>query len=450
MSFRSFRTIGYAWLVAGWVTTTQGAPYESTYEAPPAPPIAIVNATLLSEDLLIEDATIVLSDGVITALGADVTPPPGARIVNADGGWVTPGIIDVHSHLGVYPAPSVAAHSDGNESTAPVTAEVWAEHSVWPQDPGLPLALAGSVTTLHVLPGSANLIGGRGVTLKNVPGRSVYDMAFPESKHSLKIACGENPKRVYGSRNSSPATRMGNVAGYRTAWINAKDYQAKVERAAEDPDDEIEPPKRDLELDTLAGVLAGEILVHNHCYRADEMIVMIEIAREFDFAITAFHHAVESYKIADVLADEQICTATWADWWGFKMEAFDAIPANVPLVEKAGACAIVHSDSATDIQRLNQEAAKAAAAGARIGVDFPHTRKIAWITSNPARALGLDDRIGTLTVGKSADVALWNGDPFSVYSRAMLVTIDGVVRYERGETTPVTDFELGLREEIDR
>ena len=447
----SFRTARYAWLVACLVATTlQSAPYDSTYEPPPAIPIAIVNATLLSEDLQIEDATIVLADGNITALGVDVTPPPDARIVDADGGWVTPGIIDVHSHLGVYPAPSVSAHSDGNESTAPVTAEVWAEHSVWPQDPGLPLALAGGVTTFHVLPGSANLFGGRGVTLKNVPGRSVYDMRFPESKHSLKIACGENPKRVYGSRNSSPATRMGNVAGYRAAWINARDYRAKVERAAEDPDDDVEPPKRDLELDTLAGVLAGEILVHNHCYRADEMLVMIEIAREFDFSIAAFHHAVESYKIADVLSRESICTATWADWWGFKMESFDAIPANVSLVEAAGACAIVHSDSATDIQRLNQEAAKAAAAGARIGVEFPRTRMIAWITSNAARALGLDDRIGTLSVGKAADIVLWDGDPFSVYSRATLVTIDGVVRYERGKITPVTDFELGLREEIER
>lgn len=439
-----------ACFAACFAAAVAAAPYGSTYEAPSAPAIAIVNATLLSEDLQIDDATIVLADGVITALGADVVPPEGARIVDAADGWVTPGIIDLHSHLGVYPAPAVAAHSDGNEATAPVTAEVWAEHSVWPQDPGLPLALAGGVTTLMVLPGSANLIGGRGVTLKNVPGRSVYDMLFPDAKHSLKMACGENPKRVYGGRNRSPATRMGNVAGFRTAWIDAKDYKDKIERAAEDPDDDIKPPKRDLKLETLAGALDGEILVHNHCYRADEMLVMIEIAREFDYRITAFHHAVESYKIADVLADEEICTATWADWWGFKMEAFDAIPANVSLIENAGACAIVHSDSATDIQRLNQEAAKAAAAGARIGVSFPRTRMISWITSNPARALGLDDRIGTLTVGKAADVVLWDRDPFSVYSRATLVTIDGVVRYERGETTPVTDFELGLREEIER
>ena len=426
------------------------APFESTYVAPAAQPIAIVNATLLSEDLLIEDATLVLDDGDIAALGPQADIPSGARVIDAEGGWVTPGIIDIHSHLGVYPSPSAPAHSDGNELTAPVTAEVWAEHSVWPQDPGLPLALAGGVTTFHVLPGSANLFGGRGITLKNVPGRSVYDMVFPNSKHSLKMACGENPKRLYGGRNRSPATRMGNVAGYRGAWINAQEYRDKLARAAEDPDDDVKPPKRNLQLETLAGVLDGEILVQNHCYRADEMLVMIEVAREFDYKITAFHHAIESYKIADVLASENICSATWADWWGFKMEAFDAVPANVALIEHGGACAIVHSDSATDIQRLNQEAAKAAAGGGRIGIDFPRTRMIAWITSNPARALELDDRIGTLEVGKAADVVLWDGDPFSVYSRAMLVTIDGTVRYERGVTTPMTDFELGLREEIAR
>ena len=155
---------------------------------------------------------------------------PDAIEVDANDRWITPGLIDVHSHLGVYPPPGVAAHSDGNEATAPVTAEVWAEHSVWPQDPGFSRALAGGVTAMQILPGSANLFGGRGVTLKNVPSVSYQGMKFPDAPHGLKMACGENPKRVYGGRTQAPSTRMGNVAAYRSAWIRAQRYQADWDR----------------------------------------------------------------------------------------------------------------------------------------------------------------------------------------------------------------------------
>ncbi|MEJ2132573.1 MAG: amidohydrolase family protein, partial [Gammaproteobacteria bacterium] len=339
-----------------------------------------------------------------------------------------------------YPAPSARAHSDGNEATSPNTAEVWAEHSVWPQDPQFPRALAGGVTALQVLPGSANLFGGRGVTLKNVPSRTVQGMKFPGAPQGLKMACGENPKRVYGSRNRSPSTRMGNVAGYRNAWIDAADYRRKLERNGD------EPPKRDLTLETLAGALSGDIIVHNHCYRADEMAVMIDIAREFGYRIGTFHHAVEAYKIADLLRQEDICAAMWVDWWGGKLEQFDAVRENVALVANAGACAIVHSDDPTDVQRLNQEAAKAMAAGRRMGLTISDADAIGWITANPAKALGIDAETGTLEVGKAADVVLWDGNPFSVYSHAEKVFIDGYLYYDRGDPTrqPVTDFELAL------
>ncbi|MEE8115554.1 MAG: amidohydrolase [Gemmatimonadales bacterium] len=449
--------VGILLLVGCAVTGTEGddagagtegpvegrAPFESSYTPQPTKPVVIRGATVLTgTGVRLERADVVLRDGLIAVIGS-AEVPRGAEIVDGSGKWVTPGIIDVHSHLGDYPAPSGRAHSDGNESTSPNTAEVWAEHSVWPQDPQFPRALAGGVTTLQVLPGSANLFGGRGVTLKNVPSRTVQGMKFPGAPHGLKMACGENPKRTYGRRNRAPSTRMGNVAGYRKAWIDAADYRRKI---AEDPDD---PPKRDLKLETLAGVLDGEIIVHNHCYRADEMAIMIDIAREFGYRIGTFHHAVEAYKVADLLRAEEICAAMWVDWWGRKLEQFDAVRENVALVAHAGACAIVHSDDPTDIQRLNQEAAKAMSAGQRMGLPFTQADAIGWITSNPARALGIDSRTGTIEVGKAADVVVWDGDPFSVYSRAEKVYIDGYLYYDRENTArqPVTDFELGLTPE---
>jgi imidazolonepropionase-like amidohydrolase len=326
--------------------------------------------------------------------------------------------------------------------TAPVTANVWAEHSVWPHDPGFTTALAGGVTAMQILPGSANLFGGRGVTVKNVPGRNVMDMKFPGAPHGLKMACGENPKRVYGGRGQAPGTRMGNVAGYRAAWIDAAEYRDKV-RAAENGQGEM--PKRDLKLETLMGVLEGEILVHNHCYRGDEMSIMLDIAKEFGYKVGTFHHAVESYKIADLLAENDTCSAMWADWWGFKMEAYDGIRENIALVDKAGACAIVHSDSPIGIQRLNQEAAKVMGAAARVGMDIAPERAIRWLTANAAKSLGVEDQVGTLEAGKMADVVVWNGNPFSVYTLAEHVYIDGALAYELGNdaVNPVTDFTLG-------
>ncbi len=426
---------------------TAGArePYESTYEPRASGPLLIRNAIVLTGtgDRL-DGADVVVVDGRIQAVGERLSAE-GAEIVEADGRWLTPGVIDVHSHLGNYPAPGIASTSDGNEMTGPNGSHVWAEHSVWPQDPQFPLALEGGVTTLQILPGSGNLFGGRGVTLKNVPARTVQAMKFPGAKQSLKMACGENPKRVYGSRNQMPSTRMGNVAGFRAAWAKARhaldQEQARAANGDDDGDDV--PPARDLGVETLVGVLKGEIIIHNHCYRADEMAWMIDVAREFGYRIGTFHHAVESYKIADLLAEEGICSAMWADWWGFKLEAFDTVSQNVALVDAAGACAIVHSDSATDIQHLNQEAAKAMAAANRQGMAVDEARAIGWITLNAARSLEIDDETGSIEVGKAADLVLWSGNPFSVYSHADQVYIDGFRYFDRAAgVRPVTDFEL--------
>ncbi|HEY8485265.1 MAG TPA: amidohydrolase [Longimicrobiales bacterium] len=421
-------------------------PFASTYRPLPSGPTLIRNATILTAaGPLLENASILFQDGKIVAVGHDIAAPPGATVIDATGQWVTPGLIDTHSHLGVYPAPGVAAVADGNESTDPNTAQVWAEHSVWPQDPQFALALAGGVTTLQILPGSANLFGGRGVTLKNVPARTVQEMKFPGAPHGLKMACGENPKRVYGNRGRAPSTRMGNVAGFRSAWIRAQKYRDDLAAWRRNGADPARRPLRDLQLETLAAALDGEILVHIHCYRADEMAVMIDVAREFGYRIASFHHAVEAYKIRDLLAREGICASMWADWWGFKLEAYDGIKANVPLVHAAGGCAIVHSDDAQGIQRLNQEAAKAMAAGWELGIDITREDAIRWITINPARALGIDRWTGSLEPGKMADIVIWSGDPFSVYSRAEKVFIDGALVYDRSDPArrPQSDFEIG-------
>ena len=420
-------------------------PYASTYAPPPAPPMLLVGATVLTgTGSRLDNADVLMRDGRIVAVGTGLEAPEGTTRVDASGKWVTPGIIDIHSHLGVYPSPGMRAHSDGNEATSPVTANVWAEHSVWPQDPGFDAARAGGITSLQILPGSANLIGGRGVTLKNVPARTYQAMKFPGAPWGLKMACGENPKRVYGQKGG-PSTRMGNVAGYRAAFIDAAEYRQKRNKARGKGEGE-DKSKRDLELDTLAGVLEGEILVHIHCYRADEMATMLDLAEEFGFHVSAFHHGVEAYKIADKLAEAGTCGALWADWWGFKMEAYDGIQENIALVDAApGGCAIVHSDSEEGIQRLNQEAAKVMAHAKAIGMRIAPEHAIRWLTQNPAKAMGILGQTGTLEAGKMADVVLWNRDPFSVYAQAERVWIDGALRYDRADAARRhrSDFLLG-------
>jgi imidazolonepropionase-like amidohydrolase len=423
--------------------------FPSTYKPMPSRPTAVVGAAVFTgTGALIENGVVLVKDGKIEAVGPNLPVPAGYETVDGRGKWVTPGLIDAHSHLGVYASPSVPANSDGNELTNPVTAEVWAEHSVWPQDPGFNTARVGGVTTILVLPGSGNLIGGRGVVLRNVPARTVQDMKFPDAPYALKMACGENPKRVYGSKNRAPSTRMGNVAGYRQAWINAADYARKWDdyRAKAAKGEKADPPKRDLGLDTLASVLRGEIQVENHCYRADEMAQMIDISKEFGYHIAAFHHAVEAYKIADLLAANDICVATWANWWGSKMEMLDGIEANAALVGAAkGGCAIIKSDDPDLIQRLNQEAAEALAAGRAAGLTITEAEAIKWITANPAKALGISKQTGSLEPGKRADIVIWDHDPFSIYARADRVYLDGAIAYDRRDPRyqPRSDFELG-------
>ncbi|MFT5142251.1 MAG: imidazolonepropionase-like amidohydrolase [Rhodothermales bacterium] len=458
---RQFARLGVACCVLGALICAPAAaqalfpdPFPSTYQPFSSETTVIQHATILTgTGARIDDGSIVMRDGVILSVGANVDVPAGSTIIDAAGKWVTPGIIDTHSHLGNYASPGIASQADGNELTDPNTAEVWAEHGVWPQDPGFGHALAGGVTSLQILPGSGNLFGGRGVTLKNVPSRTVQGMKFPNAPHALKMACGENPKRVYGQKGQSPASAMGNGAGYRMGWIEAQEYLGKWQAWWDDGSKPADKPERNLQMETLAAVLVGEVLVHNHCYRGDEMVNMINIANEFGYKISSFHHAVEGYKVRDYLAENDICASMWGSGnYGFKLEAYDGIEENVALVHEAGACAIVHSDSADEIQRLNQHSAVAIRAGREEGIVISHEQAIRWITSNPAEAMGISDRTGSLEVGKMADVVLWTGDPFSVYSHAEHVYIDGALMYDRNATDPIIfgDFMLGMDGEVGR
>jgi imidazolonepropionase-like amidohydrolase len=470
-----------------------------TAHKPKAPTLFLRGARLhIGDGTTIESGYLLLKDGKIAAIGkGDGQVPPGAKLIDARGKHITPGLIDTHSHLGVYPSPSAEAHRDGNEASEPVTASVRARDGFWVQDPDIERAVAGGVTTVQILPGSANLIGGRAVTLKLRHAATLDRMLFDGAPTGLKMACGENPKRVYGTgRKSKPMTRMGNVAMQRDAFMRArrlieewdqfrdserqrykKQRQALAEvrqkRAArekqraecasgkhtpkrckqweeqwkaepiKDPDplEPKLPPKRDPELETLAAALEGKILVHVHCYRADDMANMLTLSDEVGFSIRSFHHALEAYKIRDELVRRRISVSTWADWWGFKMEAYDGIPENLAMIAGSGGLAVVHSDSAEGIRRLNQEAAKGMYSGKRSGIEVSEGEAMKWITSNPAWTLGVDARVGSLTVGKDADVVIWDKDPFSVYARAERVFIDGMQRYDAADKRRWSDFE---------
>ena len=386
--------------------------------------IVIKNATVMTASHgTIEHGSVWIHDGRIAAAGVGVNAPASSTVIDASGKYLTPGLIDPHSHS--------ALGDDVNEATSPVTPALMMVDAFDNTDKALYQALAGGVTTELLLHGSANMIGGQAVVIKNKFGLSRDEMLFPHAPRSIKFASGENPKRVYGGRNELPSTRMGNFEVMRQSFEDAKAYMAtwdaynaKVKKG----DKDAVAPKRDLKLDALADVLNGKLYVQIHCYRADEFLTEEAIAKEYGYKIRAFHHALEMYKVGDKIAPTGTAIATFADWWGYKDEAWDAIPWNAVMSMREGVRVALKSDSNDYVRRLNQEAGKMIHYG---GATEEEALKM--ITINPAWIIGVDDRVGSIDTGKDADLVIWDKDPLSSYARVEKVYIDGDLFFDSSQ-----------------
>src|SRR5215468_561004 len=369
----------------------------------------------------IPNGSIYVKDGKIAAVGAKVSAPSGVTVIDAGGKYLTPGIIDSHSHI--------ALDGDVNEATSPITPHMMMIDAFDYHYKAIYHGLAGGVTTSLLLHGSANMIGGQAVVIKHKYGLGRDAMLFPNAPRSIKFASGENPKRVYGRRDQLPSTRMGNFEVQREALVQAQEYlrdwdqyDAKVKRG----DKDATAPKRDLKLEALGDVLRGKLMVQIHCYRADELLTEMEMAKEFGYKVRAFHHALEAYKVADQLAAQNVGIATFSDWWGFKNEAWDAIPWNAVISMRKGVKVAIKSDSEDFARRLNQEAAKTIRYG---GATEEEALKM--ITLNAAWIIGVEDRVGSIEVGKDADLVIWDGYPLSSYGVPSKVLIDGDIYFDR-------------------
>lgn len=384
--------------------------------------VVIKNATLLTVTHgRVEHGSVYVKDGKIAAFGANVQAPAGATVIDAGGKYVTPGIIDSHSHM--------ALDSDVNEATSPIVPHMMMRDAFVYDDRMIYRALAGGVTTALLLHGSADMIGGQAVVIKTKYGMEKEQMIFPGAPQSIKFASGENPKRVFGSKGTLPSTRMGNFAVQRQALLEAQsykndwdEYNAKVAKG----DKDAKAPNRDLRLEALSDVLRGKMLVQVHCYRADELLTEMAMAKEFGYKVRAFHHALEAYKVADKLAENGVGIATFADWWGYKYEAWDAIPWNAVIAMRKGVKVAIKSDSDDFIRRLNQEAAKTIRYGGAT-----EDEAIKMITLNPAWIVGIDDKVGSIDVGKDGDLVLWSDYPLSSFAVPERVWIDGVEFFDR-------------------
>ena len=378
--------------------------------------VVIKNATVMTASHgTIQHGSVWLHNGKIAGVGATVSAPAGATVVDATGKYVTPGIIDPHSHS--------ALGDDVNEATSPVTPSMMMIDAFDNRDKALYLALAGGVTSELLLHGSANMIGGQAVVIKNKFGLSKEEMLFPNAPQSIKFASGENPKRVYGTRNQLPSTRMGNFEVMRQAFEDAKvyrrDWDAYNDKVVKG-DKEARAPHRDLKLEALADILRGKLLVQIHCYRADEFLTEEAIAKDYGFKIRAFHHALEMYKVGGKIAADGTAIATFTDWYGGKYEMWDGIPWNAVMSMREGVRVALKSDSNDHIRRLPSEAGKMIHYGGAT-----EDEAITMVTLNPAWIMGIDDKTGSLDVGKDGDVVIWNMDPLSTYARAEKVYIDG-------------------------
>jgi imidazolonepropionase-like amidohydrolase len=391
-----------------------------------APPVILIqNATILTVSHgAIEHGSILIKDGKIAEVGQSVKAPAGAQVIDASGQFVIPGIIDCHSHI--------AAESI-NEGSVSVSSMVNMEEVLNPEDIDIYRDLAGGVTSANILHGSANSIGGQTLVIKLRWGQPASKLPFEGALPGIKFALGENPKRsnfsIPGQPRRYPSTRMGVEETIRGAFSEARDYQKTWEdydKRVAAGEKNLLPPRRDLRLDPLVEVLQGKRYVHSHCYREDEILMLLRVAKEFGFKVRTFQHVLEGYKIADELAAAGVGASTFSDWWAYKVEAYDAIPYNAALMTRRGVVVSINSDDAEEATHLNQEAAKSMKFGG-----LSHDEALKMVTLNPAMQLGIDKRVGTIDVGKDADLAIYNHDPMSAYAVVQKTIIDGRVYFDR-------------------
>ena len=387
--------------------------------------LAITNGKVMTiTNGTIDEGVVLIDGGKIKAVGRDVPIPEGAEVLDAKGKLITPGLIDSHSHLAVFGEPSVWANADGNEVTDPITPQLRGIDALNPRDPAIHDVVTGGVTTVYTGPGSANLIGGTGFAMK-LRGRTVDEMVIPGTE-AMKMALGENPKRVYGEgQKRAPRTRMGNAAVLREALVKAQNYMTKMEKAKEKTDENGAPPERDLKMEALGRVLRREIKARIHAHRADDIMTAIRIAEEFnlDYVI---EHCTEGYKIADILAAKKVrATVGPLLMSRSKMELLDVSLANPGILAKAGVTVAIQCDTSSNTRWL------ACHTGIAVREGMPEDLAIRAITIIPAEILGIADRVGSIEVGKDADVVVWNGHPFNTLSVAEKVFIEGELVYER-------------------
>jgi imidazolonepropionase-like amidohydrolase len=411
-------------LVAASSSLTAGAPKSPAVAAEPSPVIVIQNATILTVSHgTIEHGSILIKDGKIAEVGASVKAPKDAQIIDAAGQFVIPGIIDCHSHI--------AIDGNVNEGSVSVSSMVNIADVLNPDDVDIYRDLAGGVTVANVLHGSANAIGGQTIVIKLRWGQPASKLPFEGAVPGIKFALGENPKRSNFSRGTPryPITRMGVEETIRGAFTEARDYKAAWDlynkRTTAGEKNPI-PPRRDLRLDPLVEVLEGKRYVHAHCYREDEILMLLRVAKEFGFKVRTFQHVLEGYKVADEIAASGAGASTFSDWWAYKVEAYEAIPYNAALMTRRGVLVSVNSDDAEEATHLNQEAAKSIKFGG-----LSHDEALKLVTLNPAIQLGIDKRVGTIDAGKDADLVIYNRDPLSAYAVVQKTLIDGRVYFDR-------------------
>jgi imidazolonepropionase-like amidohydrolase len=391
-----------------------------------SPVILIQNATILTVSHgTIENGSILIKDGKIAEVGPSIKAPAGAKVIDAAGQFVMPGIIDCHSHI--------AIEGGVNEGSVSVSSIANIAEVLDYDDVDIYRDLAGGVTTANVLHGSANSIGGQTIVIKLRWGQPASKLPFEGAVPGIKFALGENPKRsnfsIPGQPKRYPATRMGVEETIRGAFTEARDYKNSWEayrKRISAGEKNVLPPRRDLRLEPLVEVLEGKRYVHAHCYREDEILMLLRVAKEFGFKVRTLQHVLEGYKIADEIAAAGVGASTFSDWWSYKVEAYDAVPYNTALMTKRGVLVSVNSDDAAEATHLNQEAAKSIKFGG-----LTHDEALKLVTINPAIQLGIDKRVGSIDVGKDADLVIYNHDPLSAYAVAQKTIIDGRVLFDR-------------------